>query len=185
MRDYSFELSVFRQANSISQKGGTVVLSSGDMARMPISEMAMNCMVDLPVYNRGISGLTVEDAANVLEDCVFSLEPHKVIVALGTEDLKDPAFDIKEFINKYEWLLYSLNSRLKCRIYITSVMSTSPMASDVNAALKNLAAACGCRYIDISRTSACDNPMLRMFDILRNNLRERPISFTEAMSLPL
>ena len=179
------ELTRFNHLNSISEAHGAVFFGSDCFAELPVGELARDFNIDLPVYNRGISGLTVEDAANVLEDCVFSLEPHKVIVALGTEDLKDPAFDIKEFINKYEWLLYSLNSRLKCRIYITSVMSTSPMASDVNAALKNLAAACGCRYIDISRTSACDNPMLRMFDILRNNLRERPISFTEAMSLPL
>jgi hypothetical protein len=185
MKDYSFELSVYRQANTISQKGGTVVLSSGDMARMPISEMAMNSMLNLPVYNRGIAHLTVEDAANMLEDCVFSLEPRNVVVALGSEDLKNPAFDLKEFMNKYEWLLYSMNSRLKCRIYIASVISASPMAATVNAALKNLASACGCRYIDISRTTACDNPMLRMFDIMRTNLRERPISFSEAMSLPL
>lgn len=185
MKDYSFELSIFRQANSISQKGGTVVLSSGDMARMPISEMAMNSMMDLPVYNRGIAGLTAEDAANVLDDCVFALEPRRVIVALGSEDLKDPAFDLKEFMSKYEWLLYCMNSRLRCRIYIASVISGAPMTAAVNAALKNLAAASGCRFIDISRTAACDNPMLRMFDVMRTNLREHPIGFTEAMSLPL
>lgn len=185
MKDYSLELDLYRQANAVSRKGGTVVLASGLLARMPISEMAVSAMLEGPVYSRSMPDLTVEDAGNMLDDCVFPLEPRQVIVALGSEEIKDPRFDLSDFIQKYEWLLYSINSHLKCRIYVVSVLSASPRADETNAALMNLANSCGCRYIDISRVGSGQNNMLRIFDILRNSLRSHTIGFAEAMSLPV
>ena len=185
MKDYSFELSVFKQANSISAKGGTVIFSSGNMARMPIAEMAMNSMISNPVYNRGIAGLTIEDACGVLDQCVYALEPHRVIVALGSEDLKSPAFELDAFMYKYAKLIDCINSHIRGHVYIASVISDNPEAERLNGALRDLAHSSGFRFIDLSCSVNCDNPLLRMFDIMRNNLRERPISFAEALSLPV
>lgn len=185
MRDYTFEIEVFRQANAIARKHGTVLLASGYLAQAPISELAQSAMLDGPVYSRGMADLTIEDAGNILDECVFPLEPGRIIVALGSEELKEPGFNPEDFMAKYEWLLYTINSRIKCKICIASVISKSSAAGAVNAELSRLAASTGCQYIDISHTGNSANPLLKIMSIIRSNTRDHSIGFTEAMSLPV
>ena len=182
MENFAAEKKLFHEINAAAQPGGIVLVGSGTVAHLPLTELAQDCLMETPVHNRSIDGLTVEAAGQMLDECVVELKPAKVIFALGAEEAASDGFDLKAFIDQYEWLLYTVNSQLHCRIYVASVLSDAPHTQEMNAALKKLAKNTGCQFVDMAAGKGCDRPMLKAFDILRSNVRERPITFMEAMN---
>lgn len=182
MDNFVAEKKLFHEINAAAQPGGIVLVGSGTVAHLPLTELAQDCMMETPVYNRSIDGLTVEAASRMLDECVMELKPAKVVFALGAEEVRRDDFNLKEFIDQYEWLLYTVNSQMHCRIYVASVLSDASDVREMNAALKKLAQNTGCQFVDMAAGKGCDRPMLKAFDILRSNVRERPITFMEAMN---
>ena len=164
MEKFAAEKKLFHEINAAAQPGGIVLVGSGTVAHLPLTELA------------------VEAAGKMLDECVMELKPAKVIFALGAEEAQREDFNLKEFIDQYEWLLYTVNSQMRCRIYVASVLSDAPDVREMNAALKKLAQSTGCQFVDMAAGKGCDRPMLKAFDILRSNVRERPITFMEAMN---
>lgn len=173
----------FTQINEVAKPGGIVFLGSSYLSSIPVNELAQDFEADVPVYNRSIKGLTIEQACSMLDACVFDLQPSKVFICIGDEEVKMRALDIKNFCEKYQWLLYALHSKSSARIYIVSVPSNAPAAGMINDALRNLANETGCHYVDIMAAVRSEKPYIRFFDILRFHMRTKPITFGAAMSI--
>ena len=171
----------FKQINEVAKENGVVFFGSTYFESVPVNELAQDFDTDLPVYNRSVGGLTIDKVSDVLESCVLDLEPSKLFICLGDEDIKSECFSLSDFIEKYQWMLYTLYNRCKAKIYIVSVMSLDPKASAVNERLKRLAAETGCIYVDTQAALKSAKSTLRFFSVLRYFMRKHPITFNEAM----
>lgn len=169
MKDFSI-------MNQICKKQQTVFFGSTNLSMMDLSEMLRES-TSSHIYNRSIEGLKLKDVDEVIATCAVELQPSKLFINLGEEDIKNPNFDRKSFIFKYEWLLYQLHTRCKnCTLYITSVMSDSHEAALVNKDLEALASDTGCTYVRIARNSPWD-----FINCVKHFVRNSPITFGEAM----
>lgn len=130
------------------------------------------------MYNRSLKGLLLDDAEQVLEDCVCTLLPDKVFINIGENDIKSVNFNGDDFEEKYEWLLYAIHSKCNCEIYILSVMNDKQ--NSVNKILKKLAEKYECEYIDIN---SCQASALKIFSKIRFLLRTHSITFCEALTI--
>ena len=171
----------FKQINEVAKENGVVFFGSTYFESVPVNELAQDFDTDLPVYNRSVGGLTIDKVSDVLESCVLDLEPSKLFICLGDEDIKSECFSLSDFIEKYQWMLYTLHNRCKAKIYIVSVMSLDPKASAVNERLKRLAAETGCIYVDTQAALKSAKSTLRFFSVLRFFMRKHPITFNEVM----
>ena len=183
MNNITQQMSRFSLLNSVSPKGGVVFFGSSFMKRLPVSELADDFDMGENVYNRSIEGLTMKDAEGALPACVTQLDPRKVFVCLGDEDITDEHFNAKEFLSQYEWLLYSIHEKCDAELFVVSIMSRSPLAQTLNAKLARLAENTGCTFVDCTSALHHDNSDLRIFDILRYHIRNGSMSFAAAMRI--
>ena len=171
----------FREINKIAEKDGVVLLGSNYFTDFPVNELAHKYDLKTPIYNRSVPNSTISEISDMLEQCVFELDPAKVFVAVGDYDIKKPDFSPDEFLNQYEYLLYQIHSKINTEIYIVSVFSDSPIAAAVNKRLRGLAKENGCKFINITSAINFDNRELRVFEALRFYFRVKPICFSDAM----
>lgn len=173
----------YNEFNEYAKDGGIVIFGSSYASSIPFCELARDFETGETVYNRSIEGLVVADAENYLDQCIVNLNPAKVFISIGDEDMKDPFFDAESFIEKYQWLLYTLHSRCNAKIYIVSVVSKDYRVHLVNDKLKKIAKQSGCQYVDCTGAAGSNSSAVRFFDVLRFYMRSRPISFGQAFSL--
>lgn len=177
------EREIYAQINEKAQKHGVLFYGTDFFAELPTAELQSAFCVEETILNRSVKGARIKDLQEMLEVGVFGVAPSKIFLNIGENDLQDASFSPSDFLAQYEWLLYSIHSRLKCRIFVVSIAAKDPRAATVNQKLQVLAKECGCRYIDLTPALFCEKPVLRMFDILKFYVRSHPISFVDAMNL--
>lgn len=178
------ELKKYHHLNGIAERNSTVCFGSDCFSKIPFTELSNSFNIDTPVYNRSITGLSIDDCEEVLKECIFELCPSKVFLNIGEEDIKKKDFDCEKFISSYEWLLYIVHTRCKGRIYVVSIINESSKTSYVNEKLKSIAKNTGCHYVDITaakNTNQVDE--LKIFEIIRYYLRSKNLTLTEIFSL--
>ena len=172
----------FKEMNEYCKKGQIVFFGSTYLSRMRISERILTSGMNIPVYDRSSEKLKVEDALNFLSDEVFELQPSKIFVNIGDEDLKSPSFDIDSFVSKYEWMLLNIHrSCNNCLIYITSVVSNSSVSKQVNNRLQALAKDTGCTFVNLDVAKKDVGSYIKVFNVLKHYIRTSPIGFADAM----
>ena len=162
----------FRELNKFCKKEQVVFVGSSFFSGVDItSKILHEKNITNLVYDRSSEKLTIENALSYLNNNVFCLEPSKIFVNIGDEDLKSAGFDLTEFINKYEWMLLNIHRSCKnCRIYITSVVSASLATKNVNSQLYNLAKDTGCTFINFNSKKKDRNSYNKVFNILKQYL---------------
>lgn len=176
MKQYMQKLEEYKTLNNVAERKSSVFFGADWLSSIPMTELAES--IGMPIYNRSLKGLRIEDAESVLEICVSSLDPGKVFISLGENDIAENDFDEDSFCEKYEWLLYTIHSKCSCEIYILSIPNDK--ASGVNIRLRRIAEKYGCEFIDVQN---CRNSFMKFFSMVRYFLRSHPISFCEAMSM--
>ena len=171
----------FRELNAKIKNGSIVFFGSKFFSSMPASELAKMYGLDEEIYNRSIENLNMDIVSSYLNTCVLELMPAKVFLNLGDSDIENGSFNLDSFISKYEWLLYTINTKTKAKMYIIPVMSSSPIAASVNTELEKLAKKYNCSFIDITPALSTEKPLLKSFEILKPYLRTHPINFADAM----
>lgn len=78
----------YKYLNQFAQKGQILFTGSSLMEQFPIAEMCTSADVGKVVYNRGIGGFTTDDFLEVIDTVLFDLEPSKVFINIGTNDMK-------------------------------------------------------------------------------------------------
>lgn len=178
MKIYEEILKKYEELNKNAKPGGIVFFGTDWMAEVPISEMAKDNGFTQNVYNRSVKGFLIKDSEKLINPCIEKLNPKKVFINVGENDIKSEDFSVEEFLEKYEWMLYTIHTSCKCDIYILSLLDDTN--GKVNDALAKLAKSYGCEYIDIG---ACKNSYSGFFSRVRFFMRSHPITFFEAMTM--
>lgn len=175
------EMEKYRELNSITEAGGVVLFGSNTFASLPIGELTQAFHITEPVYNRSVKDIRLSQIESYLKVCLYDLNPRKIFVNMGDVDILDENVCIKDFIAKYEWLLYMIHTKTQAVIYIVSIVSENPTAQKINEQLKLLAAQTGCKYVDAVTALESKRPTLRLFELLKVHMRNHPINFADAM----
>ena len=125
----------------------------------------------------------IENCEKALKECIYELNPGKIFLNIGENDIEKATFRCEDFIAKYEWLLYTVHSHCKCRIYVVSLLKNNPKAAQVNEKLKQISESTGCCFVDISSAETSAQPELKVFESLRCRFRCHPISMIEAFGV--
>lgn len=177
MKSYEKDLVGYEAVNKAAKNSGAVFFGCDRLYGIPVSELAEDYELNMPVYNRSVRGLSIDDAADVLDTCIYELSPDKIFVNIGENDVVRDGFNIDSFMEKYEWLLYTIYSNCHCSIYIMPIFADK--SGEINERLKKMSLKYGCGYIDVK---AVVSP-IDFFLKIKRFLRERPIGFYEAMTI--
>ena len=82
----------YRTLNRLAKKGAVLFTGSSLMEMFPVCEMAVSAGITEPVYNRGIGGTTTDDFLREIDTVLTDLEPSKVFINIGTNDMTDRVY---------------------------------------------------------------------------------------------
>lgn len=102
----------YRILNEKVIKGQTLFTGSSLMEYFPINELLMTEGMDQIVYNRGIGGYTIPEMLETMEEQIFGVEPSKIFINIGTNDLSMPNFKLETLLSNYEKVLTQIKERL-------------------------------------------------------------------------
>lgn len=99
--------------NKDAVKGQIVFTGSSLMEMFPVEEWVKELGPDAPiVYNRGVGGYKTSDLLPILDACVFELEPRKVFINIGTNDLSDDSIPLEKVMSNYDRIITQIEKRL-------------------------------------------------------------------------
>lgn len=176
MTEYDEKLKSYSELNEKAEKNSIVFFGTDWLCDVPVAELARDNGIDEAVYNRSVKGLLLKDSEKVIDECICSLRPERIFINIGENDVKE-GFDSGEFAERFEWLLYTINAKCGCKIFILSIVNDSCNANEI---IKKIADKYGCEYIDIR---SCRQSAATFFSKIRYFLRHRPITFCEAMKI--
>lgn len=103
----------FHVWNQNAVKGQVVFTGSSLMEMFPIEEWVKELGEEATiVYNRGVGGYRTTDLLPILDACVFELEPRKVFINIGTNDLSDSEITIQEIMERYDRIITKIEENL-------------------------------------------------------------------------
>lgn len=149
----------FSEENTYFEKGQIVFVGDSITDAYNLEEFYSAYNLSFNLYNRGIGGDTTAGMLKRLKTSLFDLEPSKIVILIGINDLN--AGKSSEYvIDNYKKILTNIKNNLpNCKVYVQSVYpvnsdtyniagSTSKII-EVNSKLRLLAAEKGYIYIDI------------------------------------
>lgn len=129
----------YRELNAHAVKGLVVLAGSSLMEGFPINELLMSRGNTKIVYNRGIAGAVLSEYIKHVQTCILDLEPAKLFINIGSNDLDLPGDTIGNLISKYRTLLEMVMSALPdCKITLLAYYprsSKEPIAPPMMAGL--------------------------------------------------
>lgn len=159
----------FRAKNRLCEKGQVVFAGSSLMEMFPVEEWAGELGEDAPkLYNRGVGGYRTDDMLPIVDLCVTDLQPSKVFINIGTNDLSDPDLPMETMIQRYDEILTRIEAAVPgVRIYLMAyypinyeaatedmkpglLIRTNEKIAAANGLVEKLAAKHGQRYIDVN-----------------------------------
>ena len=82
------KLENYKGLNQYIQKQQILFTGSSLMEQFPISELSQSLGLGKIIYNRGVGGFTTDDFLLHMDPLLFDLEPSKVFLNIGTNDMK-------------------------------------------------------------------------------------------------
>ena len=147
----------YNYLNQYASSGQILFFGSSYLDQFPLYELKEDYHMDQTIFKRTIAGLSIQDAFECLDTCVFDLLPSKLFLSFGDDDLNDPFFSVAQFIAHYRKLLIQIAARMpKCEIYLLGVQSPAA-ASALNLAIAELAREYQCEFISFDRKAASPN----------------------------
>lgn len=159
----------YKEMNRIAKKGQILFTGSSLMEHFPVAELCLSNGVDKVVYNRGISGTTTDDFLAEIDTVLFDLEPSKVFINIGTNDINerpDGEFWQDHLLRNYEKILGQMKQRLpQTRVFMMAYYPvnekvldaagklntrTNATLKDTNVKVAQLAEKYGYTYIDVN-----------------------------------
>lgn len=135
--------------NKVAKSNGIVLWGSSSLYEQPINELLQSYGISKNIYNRSVAGLSIAEAENYLDVCVYQLRPSRIIINLGEEDLKY-SDEVASMIEQYRWILYKIHVELpNCQIVVTTVPGQGEPHRRFNEELMALAKEFGCTFYRI------------------------------------
>lgn len=117
----------FKYLNQYVKKGQIVFVGSSLMEQFPIYEFLLDFDLPYRIYNRGIGGYTTTEMLDLMDVCIYDLEPKAVFINIGTNDLNDPECSISELMNRYEKIINGICTNLPdTKIYMMAYYPVNP-----------------------------------------------------------
>ena len=149
MTDWEMKVHNFMCLNKFVKKGEIVFTGSSLCELFPINEMLQNVEPRIRVYNRGIGGDVTDGLLERMDESIFDLEPKKVFINIGTNDISRPEYKREHLMSQYRKILMQIQARLpETKIY---VMSYYPVNRELPGADPEavMAEELGCTYINV------------------------------------
>lgn len=160
----------YREENKTAVKGQIVFTGSSLMEMFPINKLLREHGDDTVIYNRGVGGFLSYELLSVIDVCAADLQPSKVFINIGTNDLSWSSIPISALMDNYDTIISAIESAVPdVRIYLMAYypvnyeaasdemkeclkIRTNEKITAANAEVKKLAEKHGQRYIDINRS---------------------------------
>lgn len=169
-REKKEKLERYRHLNQFVIPGQILFVGSSLMEQFPINELLMDQALPLTVYNRGIGGFTTAELAEVLDVCVYDLQPKHIFINIGTNDLNDADYTVAGLIGRYEKILKDIQAHLpESKLYLLAYypvngivgsrdsfmgeifkQRTNQRILEANEAVCQLAVKLGAEYLDLN-----------------------------------
>ena len=170
-REKSNTLEKYRRLNQYVKKGQIVFAGSSLMEHFPIGELKMSLDIPGIIYNRGIGGYTTSELLQVMDICIFDLEPSKLFINIGSNDMAAPGFSIEGLQVNYRQIIKQIRQRLPdCLVTLMAYYPVNETQSipgidpaeffatrnnetiqACNDVVKQLAAKLGCRFVNVNQ----------------------------------
>ena len=170
MNEYAVEK--YRQLNKNAIKGETLFVGSSLMEHFPVNEILMSRGISKVIYNRGISGYTIPELLESMDEQIFDLEPSVIFINIGTNDISRPEETEDDLYGDYKEVLKQIKEKLPlAKVYMMAYYPVNPaLASEIQAwpeaaeaarlrkerlpwandVVRRLAAEFGYEYIDVN-----------------------------------
>lgn len=134
IRERKIKIERFKHLNTMAKKGQIVFAGSSLTEQFPINEMLQNCFDQegkpVIIYNRGIGGDITTNLLQDLDLCVLDLEPSKVFINIGTNDIAKPDYSEATLLENYSQILRRIREALPTvELFILSYYPVNPDAS--------------------------------------------------------
>ncbi len=181
-REQQDKLERYRILNQNVKKGEILFTGSSLMEQFPVNELLMTNGMNQVIYNRGIGGFTTTDLLQHMEEMVFGTEPSRIFINIGTNDIGSPDYQLEALLERYEEIIVRIQERLpEAEINMMAyypvnetdkipegewgktafVTRTNENINIANAAIENLAAKKGCRFINVNEGLADERGKLK------------------------
>lgn len=147
------EIKKYQSLNELAEPNGIVIIGGTEDKDIPLCELKQAFELNSKLYNRSINNISVNNAADIYDSCVASLNPESILLHIGTSDLKSFKESPSDFDQKYcELIEHIKESNPNCRIVVISLKNEDENSdiSDINRHLKYIAGSEQCEYEDIS-----------------------------------
>lgn len=169
MNDKEMKVERFRELNKNVIHGKTVFAGSSLMEMFPINKLLEEHNDPTVIYNRGIGGFVSAELLDVIDVCVLQLEPTRVFINIGTNDLSDSRIPIQHLMDNYDKIITAIENHIpKVEIYLMAYYPVNYEAAAenmkeclkirnnekiaaANKEVEKLAAKHGQKYIDINK----------------------------------
>ncbi|MBO1511529.1 GDSL-type esterase/lipase family protein [Metabacillus bambusae] len=109
----------YKILNQYAKKDQILFVGSSLMEQFPINEMQQTFEKPYTIYNRSVGGFVSADLIANLDTCIFELEPSKIFINIGTNDIGSPTYQLNNLIENYDNILSQIKLRLpKSKIYV-------------------------------------------------------------------
>ena len=136
--------------NRYAEKGQILFVGSSLMEQFPVNEILMTKGLFYKIYNRGVSGFTTADMLNHMDTMVFDLEPSRIFINIGTNDIGAPGYSEDALLSNYRRILAQIKERLsEAEVYVMANRNNRNIDA-ANRRIAGLAAEMGMHYIDVS-----------------------------------
>ena len=160
MNEYAVER--YRQLNKYAQKGKILFVGSSLMEHFPINEILMSRGLDYVIYNRGISGYTIPELLQSMDEQIFDLEPSVIFINIGTNDISIPDKTQESFEADYKTVLSQIKDRLlRTKVY---TMAFYPVNVEVAEKVKAWPEAATAARLRLERLSKANEIVKKLSD---------------------
>lgn len=171
----------YKILNQYVKKGQVLFTGSSLMEQFPIYEFIQDYNIEKTIYNRGIGGYTSVEMLQELDVMIFDLEPSKIFINIGTNDLSAEDYSKEGLVKQYEEILDQIKKRLPdTTIYIMAYypvngeydfgneyakqwlkVRTNARINEANQAIEKMAHKYGAKYIDVNQNLYDENGNLK------------------------
>lgn len=125
----------YRHLNRGARKGQILFVGSSLMEHFPINEILVNRGLGLAIYNRGISGYTIPELLESMDEQIFDLEPSVIFINIGTNDISRPEETEDDLYRDYKEVLQQIKEKLPfAKVYMMAYYPVNPgLASEIKA----------------------------------------------------
>lgn len=121
----------YKHLNKLSIKGEILFTGSSLMEHFPVNELLMNKGINKIVYNRAVGGFTTNDLLEHMEEMVFGVEPSKIFINIGTNDIGASNYSLDNLIKNYEIILMKIKERLpEANVYVMAYYPINEVAKE-------------------------------------------------------